>query len=909
MILPLAIMLTFLGSARIGRGGVLVDTVFSFIPSWAGDWQNLAEGADGNFYGISSQVPGVFKLTRSGYLSIVARFPWGESSLPPSALLVNGPDGALYGVTPVGGANGSGTVFKMTTAGNITILYSFNSLTDSNGNNLDGIEPIAGLTLGRDGNFYGTTGTGGSNGCGTVFKISPEGAFASLYSFGAVVDTNGAALDGCEPAARLLEVSEGEFYGTTQYGGVGNGTIFKITSSGDLTRVYAGTNGPPSALAQGLDGCFYGTTTYGGSNFAGSIFKMTPLGEYTTIYSLRYAVDGAFPLCGLLRARDGNFYGGTSKGGPGANGTIFRVTANGKFSKVFSFNGHNGSGPAWLLQGNDGRLYGTLAKGWIFRLSLGGTMKLLYQGAGYLPVGGLIQGTDGNLYGKTLDNVFSVNPCGGFRSLGWFNIVDQGIVLSDGVVQGDDGYFYGTTQLGGRYFYGSIFKTSLSGNLVTLFDFNGTNGWFPEGTLVRNSSNDFYGVTFSGGRWSAGTIFRVTRFGELTTVADFDGERSGGPLSLIKGPDGNFYGTTFGGGGGNGTIFELNQFNQLSVLASLDGTNGTRPTGVSFDARGQIISTAASGGAGGNGTFIEVLKPGAISVLASFGGNCGYQPDPPMQASDGNFYGTTFLGGAHGGGSIFQLTPSGKLTALPGDGGSGKLLQGADGALYGVLPEAGDFNWGAVFRLAPSEYRGLFFDTNSVGFEDSGAFQLTVGFSLNVTGTLTIAGQQYAFRGELDSNLVATITVPRPQLTSLTMSLQFSETNNNVFGVIGDGNWSAQLFGVKPGLFNAVNPAPEMGRYAVGFSGSREGVLTVSPYGNIIVSGTLPDHTAFRQNTAVSSSGAWPLFASLYGGEGSLFGWMTFSNSPSSQINGAATWIKTGVNGFTNSVSLVGSFP
>jgi hypothetical protein len=156
---------------------------------------------------------------------------------------------------------------------------------------------------------------------------------------------------------------------------------------------------------------------------------------------------------------------------------------------------------------------------------------------------------------------------------------------------------------------------------------------------------------------------------------------------------------------------------------------------------------------------------------------------------------------------------------------------------------------------------------------------------------------------------VAAITVPRPQLTGLTMSLQFSETNNNVLGLIGDGNWSAPLFGVKPGLFDAVNPAPEMGRYAVGFSGSREGVLTVSPYGKIMVSGTLPDHTAFRQNTAVSSSGAWPLFASLYGGEGSLFGWMTFSNSPSSQIKGTATWIKTGVNGFTNSVTLVGSFP
>jgi uncharacterized repeat protein (TIGR03803 family) len=916
-ILLCVLILGVFGLIHTGRTGVLVDTVCSFTPSWANSLQGLTQGADGNFYGISTELGGIFKITRSGYFSFVARFPWDEASPPNSGALVLGPDGAFYGTTYVGGANDRGSVFKMTAARNIAVLYSFNSVTDTNGNNLDGIAPMAGLTLGRDGSFYGTTSAGGSNGCGTIFRITSDGAFTSLYSFGVIVDTNGNVLDGVEPAASLVEGSDGEFYGTTEYGGSGSGSIFKVTSSGVLTPlyqvppppddVYAAENGPPSALALGADGNFYGTTTYGGSNYVGSVFEITPTGDCTTLYSFRFESDGAYPLNGLIRGRDGIFYGTASQGGPGTNGTIFRIAPSGKFSRLSSFNGQNGSEPNWLIQGREGMFYGTTANGLIFRVSSGGTVTLLFQGAGELPEGGLIQGRDGNLYGETQTSVFSVNPYGGFRSLGRFPGSNPYIIESDGVVEGEDGYFYGTTPAGGSDFVGTVFKVSPAGQFKTLVEFNQTNGAFAEGTLVKNSGDDFYGITASGGRWSAGTVFRVTRFGQFATLAAFDGKKSGTPLSLARGPNGNYYGTALDGGDGNGTIFEMNQLNQISVIASLNGTDGTRPTGLWFDTRGKIVSTASSGGIGGNGTFFEVPEPGVISTVALFGGNYGYQPGPPMQASDGNFYGTTSLGGENELGRIFQLTPSGKLTALPGDGGSGKLLQGNDGALYGTTPWGGDFSAGSVFRVAPSQYRGIFFDTNNIGFENSGAFELTVGLSLNVAGMLTIEGRQYAFSGELDSNLLTSIVVRRPQMTSLTMSLQFSETNDDEFGVIGDGNWNAEVYGVKPGLFNAADPAPEMGRYAISFSNFRNGSLTVSPYGKIAISGKLPDHTAISQHTLVSTSGKWPLFASLYGGKGSLFGWMSFNNSAGSQINGSASWIKTGTHGFTNSVTLTGS--
>ena len=920
MLLLCNLVLAVLGLTQIGRSGVLVDTVCSFIPDYANTLQGLSQGADGNFYGISLKLGAVFKITRSGYFSVVARFPWEVGSSPSSGTLTQGPDGAFYGTTYIGGTNGYGSVFKMPTAGNIEVLYSFNSVTETNGNNLDGIGPAAGLTLGRDGSFYGTTILGGNNGLGTVFKITPEGSFTSLYSFGAIVDTNGEVLDGIEPATSLVEGQDGEFYGTTEYGGTGSGSIFKISSSGVLTPLYqvpppqsdtSDRTGPPSALALGANGNFYGTTTYGGSNYVGSIFEITPTGIYMTLYSFGFELDGGYPLCGLVRGRDGDFYGAASQGGPRTNGAIFRITPAGKFSRVSSFNGQNGSDPNWLIQGRDGFFYGTTANGLIFRVSSGGTMTLLFQSAGEFPVGGLIQGNDGNLYGKTLASVFSANPYGGFRSLGSFNSIngyDQVFIQSDGVVEGDDGYFYGTTANGGRYYAGTVFKVSPAGNLTALVEFNQTNGSFPEGTLVKNGWDDFYGITASGGKWSAGTVFRVTCSGQFTTLADFDGARLGTPLSLTKGPNGNFYGTTLAGGDGNGTIFELNQRNQISIIASLDGTNGTRPTGLAFDTHGQLISTASSGGFNENGTFFEVRALGLITTLASFGGDCGYQPNPPMQASDGNFYGTTISGGENGSGSIFQLTPSGKLTALPGNGGSGKLLQGNDGALYGTIPEEGEFNVGSIFRVAPSHYQGLFFDTNTIGFENSGAFQLTVGLSLNVTGTLTIEGRQYAFSGALDSNLLASVVIRRPQMTSLAINLQFSETNDEVLGTISDGNWNAEVYGVKPGLFNAANSAPEAGRYAISFSNFRHGSLTVSPYGKIAVSGKLPDNTPISLSTVVSASGTWPLFASLYGGKGSLFGWMSFSNSATSQLNGSASWIKTGTNGFTNLVTVTGSF-
>ena len=181
-------------------------------------------------------------------------FDGANGANPVDTSLVQGTNGELYGTTLGGGANSSGTVFKINAAGELTTLYSF----CSQANCADGSLPYGGLVLGSDGNFYGTTSQGGSNGIsGTVFKITPVGKLTTLHNF--------SGQDGAGPGAPLIEGTDGNFYGITQNGGSNNaGTIFKITPAGALTSLYSiqsgdgfYLNGP---LAEGTDGNFYGTT-------------------------------------------------------------------------------------------------------------------------------------------------------------------------------------------------------------------------------------------------------------------------------------------------------------------------------------------------------------------------------------------------------------------------------------------------------------------------------------------------------------------------------------------------------------------------------------------------------------------------------------------------------------------------
>ena len=243
------------------------------------------------------------------------------------AELVQGSDGSFYGTTEYDSAvsGGYGTVFQISTNGVLNSLYSFTPVND-------GDIPNAGLVQGSDGNFYGTTLYGGTNGSGTVFKITPNGVLTSLYSFTCGNDSG-------NPLAGLVQGSDGNFYGTTpgcSYFSPVKGTVFKISSNGALTTLYSFTGGyegrgvGPSRLVQGSDGYFYGTTYAGGTNNVlpggcGTVFKISSNGALTSLYSFTGGNDGAYPH-GLVQGNDGNFYGMTVDGGLGGVGTVLRLT-------------------------------------------------------------------------------------------------------------------------------------------------------------------------------------------------------------------------------------------------------------------------------------------------------------------------------------------------------------------------------------------------------------------------------------------------------------------------------------------------------------------------------------------------------------------------------------------------------
>jgi uncharacterized repeat protein (TIGR03803 family) len=354
-------------------------------------------------------------VSASYNLSLLASFT-GTSGAAPGQYpylenLVQGSDGNFYGTTLDGGTNGYGAVFKISPSGTFTLLHSFSTATT------DGESPYAGLVQGSDGNFYGTTHTGGANNYGTVFQISPSGTFTLLHSFST------ATTDGEYPYAGLVQGSDGNFYGTTYFGGAnGAGTVFNVTPSGTCTVLHsfstATTDGRQAyaGLVQGSDGNFYGTTYLGGANNYGTVFQIAPSGAFTLLHSFsNVQTDGRNPYASLVQGSDGNFYGTTFYGGANGYGTLFNVTPSGTVTVLHSFSTATTDGQqprASLVQGSDGNFYGTTylgganGNGAIFQITPAGTFTLLHSSStgttdGDYPYGGLVQGSDGNFYGTT----------------------------------------------------------------------------------------------------------------------------------------------------------------------------------------------------------------------------------------------------------------------------------------------------------------------------------------------------------------------------------------------------------------------------------------------------------------------------------------------------------------------------
>ena len=279
-------------------------------------------------------------------------------------------DGVFYGTASDGGALNQGTIYRITTNGSFTALYSLRNSTN-------GRAPT-GLTQAADGNLYGMTWMGGTYGVGTIFKFGTNGVFKTLMSFNTT--------DGSYPYYRLLAGADGNLYGSTPVGGVNNnGTLFRCSTNGTLTTLvfFSQTNGaqPRGELVFGHDGNLYGTTAAGGTFGHGTIFKVTTNGVLTTLIHFD-GTNAAHPAAGLVQTREGFFYGTTVYRGVNHEdyGTLFRMTTNGMLTTLIRFDGTNGTRPhSHLIQGNDGSIYGDFSDAEFQQGINGGTILRLNE--------------------------------------------------------------------------------------------------------------------------------------------------------------------------------------------------------------------------------------------------------------------------------------------------------------------------------------------------------------------------------------------------------------------------------------------------------------------------------------------------------------------------------------------------
>ncbi|MGH9643418.1 MAG: choice-of-anchor tandem repeat GloVer-containing protein, partial [Terriglobales bacterium] len=334
--------------------------------------------------------------------------------------------GNLYGVTTYGGGFEGGTVFKVTPAGVETVLYSFGTLSS------DGYYPGGTVVMDKSGNLYGTTNSGGAYDEGTVYQLAPDGTETTLYNFG---NQSG---DGAYSQAGLVRDTKGNLYGVNEAGPDGCGTVFKVTQAGTETILHTfGSQAGDGCLAgygqlvRDGKGNLYGTTRQGGANNVGTVFKVTRKGVESVLYSFgSQSGDGNNPYGPLIMDKQGNLYGATVAGGVNGDGTVYKVTPSGSETVLFSFSTQSGEGYSpygSLVMDKTGNLYGTtlnggMGNGTVYKLTPSGVESTIYSFGSQAKDGaqvfmGLTKGKKGNLYGTAASGgafgegtVFRVTP-------------------------------------------------------------------------------------------------------------------------------------------------------------------------------------------------------------------------------------------------------------------------------------------------------------------------------------------------------------------------------------------------------------------------------------------------------------------------------------------------------------------
>jgi uncharacterized repeat protein (TIGR03803 family) len=585
---------------------------------------NLTLDSAGNLYG-ATQGGGdggytdglgvLYELDTTGHQTVLYTFPgaghFSNSPRPNSALALD-LAGNLYG-TRGAGRGSRAEVYKLDTARNLTVLYSFGSA--SHGSN-----PSSGVILDSAGNLYGTTTAGGKANVGVVYKVDTTGQETVLYSFKG-------GRDGSNPYGGLILDEAGNLYGTTESGGTGNhGVVYKVDSSGTETVLYrfTGASGatPVAGVVRDPEGNLYGTTSSGTPANLGLVYKLDVSGSEKVLHAFTGGKLGGYTTSPVVVDAAGNVYGTSPSGGRENNGVLYKLDPTGNPTVLHNFTSADGIAPGSLVLDSSGSLFGYTScscsqnYGTLFEFSAGGEFSVLYTFTGHAdgayPAGGIVVDSADNLYGTTEYTLYKLNTLGQLTVLHTFSGEGDDGGLPSGVTMDSAGNLYGTDREGGTNSGGVLYEFTAGGQFTVLYNFVSSLGsGYPSQPIV-DSAGDLYGTLGTGSAADPATVYQFNAAAQFTVLYAYnqltcDDQTFG---TLTRDASGNLYGATSSSPCDAGFVYRLDTSGNLTTLYTFatGGYYGAEPTtgALALDPAGNLYGTTEFEGAEGAGVVFKL---------------------------------------------------------------------------------------------------------------------------------------------------------------------------------------------------------------------------------------------------------------------------------------------------------------
>lgn len=652
------------------------------------------------------------------FTKIEGSIPWGN--------LCEATNGKLYGTTEYGGLYSRGVIFEYDPiADTYVIVFNFGGVAN------DGWYPRAALIQANNGKLYGLTSDRGVYGDGVLFEYDLT---TNTYTKKLDLDNINT---GKNPHGRLLEVANNKLYALMLRGGMNNdGTLleYDLTTNTYAKKVdfdnFVTGKLPIGSLMEASNGKLYGGCSEGGMNARGTLFEYDLTANALTILVHLGGISGERYIGELLEVSTGKLYGTTSMGS-GSDGILFEYDflLDTYMIKAPFYATTSGSEPTGrLLLASNGNIYGQTRLGgssgygtlWEYTMGSSTVISLVdYEGInnGGSPKGGVIEASNGKLYGTTARNLFEYdfNTLVHTKKLDFQNSFDGQNPIG-ALMQASNGLLYGVTNQGGFYHGGTLFEYNPVSHIHTkLFDFSDSLGRNPEAKVIEGNNGKLYGMTVQGGANNKGVLFEydlgTMTYNKLFDFSTIDGITPKG--SLLQLANGKMYGmTVFGGINNNGVLFEYDPAtNVYTKKVDFDNVvTGNYPLGnLVLAANNALYGLTSSGGINNDGVLFE-YNPITDVYTKKIDFNetiTGELPNGSLLLAGNNaFYGMTSLGGANNRGVLFEYEPitntyTKKIDFDGANNGAkpkGSLIQASSGLLYGTTPEGGSNNDGVLFE-------------------------------------------------------------------------------------------------------------------------------------------------------------------------------------------------------------------